>query len=313
MKNRSIIIAGASGLVGQALSRAFQEQGFRVYGLSTRPERLRNVPFTPIGWSPDLHPESKDESDEAINAFREASLVINLAGHSIGDGRLSKTHKAKILESRVAATRTLAHGLRHSKQEGVRWLQASAVGYYGDTGEKDNPEGSSIGSLFLSSVCQAWEDEATRALEALPQVSLAILRLGVVLSPDADAWKKMVLPIRMGAGGPLGTGKQWMSWIAKPDLVRMFLALAESDEVGIWNATAPEPVQQFEMVKALGIALSRPTILPTPAWALKMALGQLAEELVLCSCKAKPRRFQEGAFPFEYPEFVRALPYLLGD
>ena len=311
MKDMSIIVTGASGLVGQSLCAELLARGARVYGLTRSPEKYGDHGFIPIKWNPSVSPSEEDESPEYIEAMRQAEVVVNLAGHSIGDGRFSEKHKNEIRRSRVAVTRTLSHGLRHAQSSSLRWVQASAVGFYGHTGEQVVDETGGLGGLFLSSVCEVWEQEALLAQENHPDCSFATLRLGVVLAPEAPAWKKMTLPIKMGVGGLLGDGKQWMSWVSKPDVTSMLLALIESTETGVWNGTAPEAVRQGHLAKAVGSALSRPTILPTPAWALKLALGQMAEELVLSSCKALPSRFQQEGFTFEHPTLESAIPYLL--
>ena len=187
------------------------------------------------------------------------------------------------------------------------WLQASAVGYYGDCGEQEVTEEAAQGSLFLSEVCRAWEEAASSV-----QARLVILRTGLVLAPDAPAWQKMLMPIKCGVGGALGSGQQWFAWITAEDLARACLFLVDHpDGRGVFNLATPQPIRQVEMTRQCAKALSRPAFLPVPAFALKAALGGVATELLLPSCRALPAHLEHLGFEWNHPTFEQALPTLL--
>ena len=238
--------------------------------------------------------------------------MLNLAGSSIGDGRFTEKRKATILESRTETTRYAGKALKVAGAKPSHWIQASAIGYYGNSGNQDATERSPAGNLFLSRVCMEWEKVANKQSRALGVDTFSILRLGVVLAPDAPAWKKMLLPFKVGAGGPLGSGEQWFSWVMLEDVVKMVNHLLEnpSSAAGIWNGTAPGAVQQKDLATAIGKAYNRPALLPTPAWVLRLALGDMADELVLASCKAVPGAFQSERFQYFYPDLDAALSRL---
>jgi len=313
MKDKSILMTGASGLIGEKLCRALISDGYKVTALTTRKNGTFAKGVKTVSWTPSTDPLSENEMERLRAEAGDPSVVVNLAGHAIDDGRFSKKHKGQILNSRVGVTRTIGRLLAGMPARERRLVQSSAVGYYGNTGEAEQHEGSPSGKLFLSEVCRQWEGEANNWARKVDGLSVSIIRLGVVLDPDAEAWKKMTLPIKLGAGGPLGSGTQWLSWVSGVDAVRMFLDVIKGTEDGVWIGTAPQPERQTDLVKKVAQHISRPAFIPTPAWALKLALGEMADELLLPSCRAIPRRFQDAGFQFKHESPDQALGYLMND
>lgn len=308
-----LVVAGATGVVGRHLLRAARAEGLPVVVLS------RGASAAVEGadvrrWDP-ARAASGDEAAvlEVARALDGAAGVVNLAGASLAEGRLGRAHRERVLASRVDATRALVRARARCEAPPPVWLQASATGYYGDTGEAEVTEASPPGRLFLSEVCQRWEEAAREALAQAPPPRLVLLRTGLVLAADAPAWEKLVQPIRFGAGGPLGSGRQWWAWIDADDLARAALFLLRRDDAeGAFNLTSPEPVRQRDLVERAAVLLRRPAFVPAPAFALRLALGAVADELLLPSCKALPRRLQELGFTFARgsvdEELVALLP-----
>ena len=312
-REKTAIIAGASGVVGKYMIARAKKEGFRVRILSASRPSSSQPEYEIYNWDPRAASMNDEQAlGELRAALRGSDFLINLAGESIGEGRFTARRKKAILESRIAAVAALARALRGLDNPPRVWAQASAVGYYGDTGEEPAREESPLGKLFLSQVCDGWESEALDAARELPDMRMFIMRLGLVLSPEAPAWKKMLLPIKMGAGGPLGSGRQWYSWIDAEDLVRAAFFLAEKkDATGAYNFTSPEPVRQKEMAALAAGILRRPCFLPTPAPILRLALGQMADELLLASCRALPERLLEAGFTFDRPGIREECMFLL--
>ena len=304
-------MTGASGLIGEKLSRALISDGHKVTALTTRKNGEFATGVRAVTWGPSTDPLPEKEMERLRVEVGDPDVVVNLAGHAINDGRFSKKHKGQILNSRVGVTRTIGRLLSGLPPRERRLVQSSAVGYYGDTGEAEQHEGSTSGKLFLSEVCRQWEGEAANWARKVEGLSVAIIRLGVVLDPNAEAWKKMSLPIKLGAGGPLGSGTQWLSWVSGVDAVRMFMDVIKGTEEGIWVGTAPQPERQNDLVKKVAQYINRPAFIPTPTWALKLALGEMADELLLPSCRAVPRRFQDAGFQFKHETLDQALGYLV--
>ena len=306
------LISGASGLVGGSLVKALRASG----DVAVRLVRRREAAAAPgaAWWNP-----AAGELD--ASALTTADAVIHLAGENVAGGRWSESRKARIRSSRVAGTRLIAEALaseaarrraEHPGAELPMLLCASAIGYYGDRGEALVNEASSPGEGFLAEVCQAWEEAAAPAREA--GLRVVHLRIGVVLSPEGGALAKMLPPFRLGLGGPLGSGRQFMSWITVADLVGVIRhALAEDTLVGPLNAVAPQPVTQGEMARVLGQVLGRPAIVPTPAFALRLALGEMADEMLLASTRVDAGRLLASGYTFEHPELLGALNHLLAD
>jgi uncharacterized protein (TIGR01777 family) len=296
---RSIAITGASGLVGSALAASLREQGRRVVSLV----RGEATEADTIRWSPHaglIEPEALDGVD----------TVVHLAGESIAEGRWTPEKKQRIRESRVEGTRALAQSLAGLPSPPEALLCASAIGYYGHRGDAVLDESSAAGQGFLPEVCLEWEDAAGPAAEA--GIRVAHLRIGIVLSERGGALAKMLLPFKLGAGGVLGRGNQWMSWISLEDLVRVFESVVENPDLeGPINCVAPSPVTNREFTKTLGRALGRPTFLPAPEFALRLGLGEMADALLLASTRVVPDRLQEHGFAFSHPDLDSALRSIL--
>lgn len=280
-------ITGATGLVGTALREHLALAGHEVVTLR-RGDPSDDGPT----WKP-------DEDRIEPNALDGCDVVVHLAGASIGEGRWSKKRKRLLRSSRIEATRLLVEHLAALPQPPKALLCASAVGYYGDRGDDIVDERSEAGAGFLSELVRDWEHEARAAEEH--GIRAVQMRFGVVLSKEGGALPRMLTPFRMGVGGRLGNGRQWMSWIAVPDAVRAIEWLATSEISGPVNVTAPEPVKNSELTRALGRALHRPALFPMPGFMLRMVVGEAANELLLASNRVAPRALVAAGFTFEHP------------
>lgn len=235
--------------------------------------------------------------------------VVHLAGENIASGRWTKERKERIRSSRVQGTSLLAERMAQLERPPAVWLSASAVGFYGDRGAEPLVETSQPGEGFLAEVCKAWEGATAAAPES---VRVVHLRTGMVLGEDGGALERMLLPFRLGFGGVLGDGRQYMSWISLGDLVAaMSFLLGEKTLAGPVNMVAPDPLTNREFTETLGRALKRPTVLPAPAFALRLALGQMADELLLSSARVVPRRLLDAGFTFRSPNLAAALGRIL--
>jgi len=301
---RPILLSGATGLVGGRLVRALAKAGLPVRALTRDPAAARaQLPAgaEPVGW---------DGIRAPAEAVAGAAAVVHLAGEPVFAGRLTPRRRARIRESRVFSTRSLAAALGELPpgQRPELFLCASAVGYYGSRGEELLDESAAPGQGFLAEVCQEWEG-AARAAAGVRRV---LLRIGIVLAREGGALPRLALPFRLGLGGRLGSGRQWLPWIHVDDLVRLILhGLRDASLEGAVNATAPEPVRNAALASALGRVLHRPALLPVPALALRAALGELAQEL-LASRRVVPRRALEAGFQFSHVEVESALAAELG-
>ncbi|HEY0159067.1 MAG TPA: TIGR01777 family oxidoreductase [Thermoanaerobaculia bacterium] len=296
-----IVVAGGSGFLGEPLVRRLIARGDDVAVLTRDASRVRAG--RPVEW------DARSQGAWS-NEVATADAVINLAGENVGEGRWTEARKRRLIDSRLHATGALVEALRRAP--GARTLvNASAVGFYGDRDEEELDETSARGGGFLAQLVERWE---AAAREAEPQTRVVLLRLGVVLGKGGGALEKMALPFRFGAGGPVGSGKQWLSWIAREDAVRMIeWALDHASVRGVYNATAPRPVRNRDFARALGRALSRPSFLPAPAFALKAMFGQMAEEVLLAGQKVFPRRAEREGFTFEAPGVETGLERALRD
>lgn len=294
-----IVIAGGSGMVGQALAEKLSARGDEVVILARDPAAVRTgrgVAWggSDVGWKAEM---------------RNASAVVNLAGSGIADKRWTDKRKKELRESRVVSTRALVDAMTESPDASRAFVSASAVGHYGSRGDEELDETSGPDGSFLSKLSVEWESEAFRASEVSRVV---VLRIGIVLSLRGGALAKMLPPFRLGGGGRLGSGTQWMSWIHVDDLVSMIeWAIATGTARGVYNATAPAPVTNAEFTRALGRALSRPALLPVPAFALRALLGEMADPLLLNGQKVLPRRATSEGFHFAHLEIESALRSLL--
>jgi uncharacterized protein (TIGR01777 family) len=295
-----IVIAGGGGFLGQPLARALAADGREVVVLTRRPSA---PPVTGkarfVTWSPESVGAWAAEIDSA-------SAVVNLAGESIADRRWSNQQKERILDSRVRATRVLAEAIRAARRPPLTFVSGSAVGYYGPLGDEIATEAKPAGTDFLATVCTRWESEAVFGVG--PATRVACIRTGLVIEKDGGALPRIVLPFRWGAGGPLGSGRQYMPWIHRDDwvdLIRWVIDTAAA--TGPINATAPHPVTNAEFSRALGRALHRPSFMPAPAFALRLVLGEMADALLLSGQRAVPAVAEHLGFRFRYSQLEQAL------
>jgi len=293
----NILITGASGLIGNALTKHFSESGHHVIPL------VREHSVNPFSWQPD---KGLINLDHSVNL----DVVINLAGPGVADKRWSSTRKRQLLESRVNGTRLLSEALARREQKPQILISASAIGYYGPRDEEPVDESSESGSGFLAEIARQWE-AATEAAENAG-IRTVHSRFGIVLSEDGGALARMLLPFKLGLGGVIGTGKQMMSWISIHDLTRVFDFLIDRQEIsGAVNIVAPSPVSNREFTQVLGKVLGRPTFLPMPTLQARLLFGEMAEEILLTGARVLPTRLLNSGFKFAEPDLERALRAVL--
>ena len=294
-----VAITGSHGLIGSALVPRLTAAGHAVIRVVRGAAGPGEASWDPAGGTID------------IAALGGVDAAIHLAGVGIADRRWSAAHKAAVFDSRVRGTRVLAEALARLEPRPSVLLSGSAVGYYGDRGGEDLTESSEAGTGFLAEVCRQWEAAASPADDA--GIRVLRLRTGIVLSPAGGALAKQLPLFRLGVGGRLGSGRQYMSWIAlDDDVAAIAFALTADGLRGAANLTAPNPVTNAELAAAIGRALHRPAALPVPAAALKIALGrQMATEMLLGGAKVLPRALQEAGYAFAHPEVEEALGTML--
>jgi uncharacterized protein (TIGR01777 family) len=288
-----IAISGASGLIGSALVGHLKSEGHTVQRLVRRP----TVAPDEIQWDPKT-------GFVNLEALRGVDAVIHLAGVGVGDKRWTKRYKAEILNSRLLGTTAIAKAVAEVKPQ--VFISASAIGWYGDSGNRAVVESDSVGNDFLAAVCREWEGAADLAVD----VRTVKLRTGLVLDPTGGALGRMLPLFRFGLGGKLGSGKQWWSWITLHDVVRAIVFALEHPVSGPVNLTTPNPVSNQEFTAALARAMNRPALFPAPAIALKIALGGFSSE-VLGSKKVMPNVLSEAGFVWDYPHITNALTALV--
>ncbi|MEO6259167.1 MAG: TIGR01777 family oxidoreductase [Thermoanaerobaculia bacterium] len=294
-----IVISGGSGFIGEALARVLAGRGDDVSILTRTPSSVKAG--KPVLWNP-------TEPAAWMESVRSADVVINLAGENVGAGRWTEKRKQAILQSRETVTGALVDVMLTAPRSDRVFISASAIGFYGDRGDESIDEESASGGGFLAEVTTRWEEIARRADKA---ARVVLMRFGIVLGSEGGALAKMALPFRLGAGGPMGSGKQWMSWVDRQDLLRMVVWAIDHPEVrGVYNVTAPNPVTNAQFSSALGRALHRPAILPAPAFALRLVLGQMADEMLLGGQRVLPTRATEQGFRFEYPTVDASLSHI---
>ena len=296
----TILVSGSTGLVGSAIVTRLEEEGHRVVRLVRRePESDRSE----VGWNP-------ESGAIDTSGLEGTDAVIHLAGDNIAEGRWNDEKKARIRDSRVNGTRLLAESLADLDAPPRTLIAASAIGYYGDRGDEVLTEKSPPASDFLSETCQAWEAAVQPAVQK--GVRTVNLRIGVVLSLDGGALAKMHFPFRMGVGGVMGSGDQYVSWVSIHDLPGIVLhILSHEDLSGPVNAVAPNPVTNREFTKTLGRVLVRPTLFPMPAFAARLAFGEMADALLLSSTRVQPERLAASGYAFRHPDIEPALREIL--
>lgn len=294
-----VLLAGGSGLIGTALGRALAGAGHPTRRLVRRPPSAAGE----FQWDP-----AGRRMDPA--ALVGIDAVVNLSGENIGAGRWTAARCDRIFRSRVDATRTLVDAIQQAKARPSVFVCASATGYYGDRGDEILTEKSALGQGFLPGVCLAWETHAGGAAAA--GVRTALLRFGVVVAREGGALARMIPVFRLGLGGRLGSGCQWMPWIGSDDVVRAIMhVLAGPRCEGPYNVTSPRPVTNAEFTRALASALGRRARLPVPVWALRLALGRMADEALLASTRATPDRLSREGFVFKHPAIENAISHAL--
>jgi uncharacterized protein (TIGR01777 family) len=288
-----IAITGASGLIGTALVGYLKSEGHTVQRFVRRPV----VAPDEIQWDPKT-------GYVDIEALRGVDAIIHLAGVGVGDKRWSKKYKSEILNSRLLGTTAIAHAVNEVKPQ--VFISASAIGWYGESGNRSVVESDRVGDDFLAAVCREWEGAA----DLVTDVRTVKIRTGLVLDPTGGALGKMLPLFRLGLGGKLGNGKQWWSWITLHDVIRAITFLLENKVSGPVNLTSPNPVTNQEFTSALARAMHRPALFPAPAIGLKIALGGFSSE-ILGSKKVMPQALTDAGFTWDYPHITNALTALV--
>lgn len=292
-----VAVTGASGLIGTALVSHLQARGDQVIRL------VRRSPTQPdeVRWDPATR-------DVDLAGLSGTDAVVHLAGAGVGDHRWTEAYKREILDSRVNGTLAIAEAMAALDPKPRVLVSGSAMGYYGDRGDEWLSEDSAAGAGFLADVVIKWEGAADAARAA--GIRVAHPRTSLVMSPSGGAFGRLLPLVRLGLGGPLGSGQQWWSWITMPDQVRAITFLIDKDVSGPVNLASAQPLRQREVVAALGRAAHRPTLLPAPAFALRLALGEFAGD-ILASARLQPAVLTAAGFTFEHPDFEAAAAWVL--
>ena len=295
-----VAVTGATGLIGSALAGALEADGHLVRRIVRPPARAQEHD---IRWDP---------AAGTIDAVELGGVdaTVHLGGANVAGHRWTKSYKAQIRDSRVLGTRLLCKTIAGMLTKPAVMLSASAVGYYGDRGDEQVDESSPPGRGFLADVCQQWEAETTAARDA--GVRVVNLRFGVVLSREGGALAQMLTPFKLGVGGVIGSGRQYISWIALDDAVRVIkFALQAAAIAGPVNAVAPDPVTNRQFTETLGRVLGRPTVMPMPAFAARLAFGEMADEMLLTGVRALPHALKNAGFAFQHSQLEQALRHIL--
>src|SRR5215831_4183285 len=300
-----VAIAGATGLIGTTLAAACARDGIPVSALVR--DTARGAERLP---SATLHAWDATRGSPPAGAFDGVDVVVNLVGEALADKRWSDARKKQLRDSRVVATRALVDAIRDLPKRPRLLISASGVGYYGNRGEEILTESASAGTGFVAELVRDWEAEAMRAADI--GLRVVVMRSGVVLSKDAGILRKLLPPFRMGLGGPIGGGGQWLPWIHLEDEIGLFRhAMSHEAVTGPLNAVAPEPVTNGEFARALGEALGRPAVLKAPAFALRLRFGSLVDEVLLASQRVMPVRTLETGYAFRHPLLREAMAEVL--
>ena len=293
-----IAIAGASGLVGTALIPALEAQGHEV---------TRLVRTAPRAGEIEWHPNKDEVSAASLEGF---DVIINLAGENIAGGRWTDEQKRKIRDSRVNGTHLLSEAIAKMERQPRAFICASATGIYGDRDDEVLDEQSESGGGFLAGVCREWEMACELAVKV--GVRVVNLRFGPILAREGGMLSKLLTPFKMGMGGKVGSGSQYISWVSLDDSVNAILLAINDESIrGPLNVVSPNPVTNEEFTKTLGHVLNRPTALAMPAFAARLAFGEMADEMLLVSQRVMPKRLSAAGFQFQYPELESALRHYL--
>jgi uncharacterized protein (TIGR01777 family) len=295
----NILVSGSRGLLGTELIPRLKASGHQVRRLV---RSAKDATASDYIWDP--------IKGEIQGDLKNIDGAIHLAGESIASGRWTDEKKKEIRESRIKGTTFLSETLAQLQPLPKVLVCASAIGYYGDRGGELLDEESSCGKGFLAELCRDWESSTSPASDA--GIRVVNVRIGVALSPKGGALGKMLLPFQLGAGGIIGDGKQYMSWISIDDVAQAIVFCVDNESLsGPVNLTAPEPVPNSEFTRAMGAVLHRPTFFPMPDFAARLALGEMADELLLSSAKVLPKKLQAAGFKFAYPEVEGALRHVV--
>ena len=314
-----IVIAGGTGFLGSPLAEVYAEEGHDVRVLTrglpageARHESGTGMPgVTRVGWKPDGR-ENADAARALGAVIDGADALVNLAGESIGEKRWTPQRKAALRDSRIHPTRALVSAIASAANPPAVVVSASGVGYYGASGDEPKTEDSPPGTDFLAQLSEDWEAEARRA--ASPRTRVVPRRTGMVIERSGGALVKLLPVFRLFAGGPMGSGRQYISWIHRLDYLEMVRWIIATPEInGPVNATAPHPVTSREFARALGRALRRPSSLPAPAFALRLLLGEMADPLLLTGQRVIPARAKAHGYHFRYPEIDIAMRGIFGE
>jgi uncharacterized protein (TIGR01777 family) len=294
-----ILITGASGLIGSALQKSLKEKGYEMLLASRSEPKHENE----IQWSADT-----GFADEDLPRLEGLDAVVHLAGENIAGLRWTDEKKKAIRDSRVHGTRTMIEAFARLEKKPEVFVSASAIGFYGDRQDDEMTETSSSGDTFLSEVCREWESESRRAEDM--GIRTVLLRNGIVLSKDGGALATMLTPFKLGVGGVISSGKQWMSWVSLDDMVAVINFAIENEKLrGAVNVASPNPVTNEEFTKTLGEVLYRPTILPLPEFAVNLVFGEMGDALLIDSTKVIPKRLLDAGFKFEFSDLKAALEH----
>lgn len=293
-----VLISGASGLIGSALSSHLKSLGHTPVHLVRRPAASANE----IEWHP-------GKTDLDPNALEGIDAIVNLAGATTGRMPWTKAYKRELIDSRIESTKTLVAAMSKMKKRPRVFVSGSASGFYGDTGASNAVETDPKGTGFLSDLAASWEQEA---MEAPKGVRVVLVRTTMVLSRRLGALGRLLPLIRLGVGGKLGPGTQWWAWISLEDEVRAIMHLIETETAsGPFNLTAPQPATCNDVVQELAKQLKRPAIIPVPSFALRLAFGEAADELLICNQKMNPQKLLDSGFTFSHPDLANACAWVL--
>jgi uncharacterized protein (TIGR01777 family) len=294
-----VAVTGSTGLIGTALVDRLRAGGHRVRRL-VRPGRTPGP--GEVRWDP-------TSGAVDLDGLAGIDAVVHLAGAGVGDHRWTQSYRAQILDSRVSGTRTIVRAMGELEPRPSVLVSASAVGWYGDRGDELLTEASGPGTGFLSEVAQAWEDEANRATDA--GIRVVTTRTGILLSRKGGALSRLLPLVKAGLAGPLGSGRQWWSWVTLDDDLRAIEFLLTNPVSGPVNITGPQPARQRDVVRALAGAANRPSVLPTPAFAMRIALGPMTDDMILASQRAVPAALGQSGFEFTHDDLDAAADWVL--